>query len=70
MPRYIVKAAYIYPVTAANAQDAFSTVPVVLKARMPVVITEGSIEITDSATGVLVLKAQFNPEKGGLRVKT
>lgn len=69
MPRYIVKAAYIYPVTAVNAQDAFSTVPVVLKARMPMVITEGSIEITDSATGVLVLKAQFNPEKGGPGIK-
>lgn len=70
MPRYTVKTTYIYPVTAVNAKDAFSTVPMVVRARMPMVITEASIEIFDSATGELALKAEFNPEKGGLRIKT
>lgn len=68
MPGYKVKVTYEYPVSAVNAKDAFDTLPVVIKTRLPMVITAGTVEIFDGSTGQLALKAQLDPEKGGVRI--
>jgi len=62
LPRYKVKVTYIYPVDTVNARDAFSTVPMVMRVRLPMVFTAGTVEIFDSSTGELALKAEI-PKK-------
>jgi hypothetical protein len=69
LPGYNIKVTYEYPVTAPNARDAFETLPVVIRTRLPMLITAGTCEIFDASTGELALKAELNPEKGGIRIK-
>ena len=70
MPRYLIRVTCTYPVEAVDAKDALSTVPMVIKMRYIGWHAEGVTEILDAATGEVVLKAELNTEKGGLRVKT
>ena len=70
MPKYLIRVTCTYPVDALNAEDALSTVPMVIRMRYIGGHAEGVTEILDAATGEVVLKAELNPEKGGLRVKT
>ena len=61
MPKYLVKVTYTYPVTALNAKDAFSTVPMVIHMRYIGGTAEGVAEIIGADSGEVVLKAALNP---------
>ena len=63
MPKYQVKVTCTYPVEAINAEDALSTVPLVIRMRYINVHAEGLTEILDAATGERVLTAKLNPDK-------
>ena len=67
MPKYKVKVTCTYPVTATDARDALSTVPMVIKMRYIGGHAEGVTEIIDAGTGEVVLKAVLNPEKRGVK---
>lgn len=59
MPYYKVKVTYTYPVEAISAEDALSTVPVIIKARFIGFHGEGITEILNT-DGEVVLKAKLN----------
>jgi hypothetical protein len=63
MPYYTVKVTFAYPVKAVSAEDAFSTVPKVIKMRYIGVHAEGVAEVVDESTGNSVLTAFLNPDK-------
>jgi len=63
LPKYKVRVTCTYPVSALNAEDALSTVPMVIKLRYISGHAEGLTEIIDDGTGEVVLKALLNPEK-------
>ena len=63
MPDYVVKVQYSYPVQAINAEDALSTVPYVVKARFAGFHGEGTVEISDADTKIIVLTARLNTKK-------
>lgn len=53
MPDYKVRVTYVYPVSAVNAEDAFSTLEIATKLRYPngegkaeVINTEGEVVLT------------------------
>jgi hypothetical protein len=58
LPHYLVRVSYSYPVQAVSAQDAFSTVPIVIKARFAGFHGQGTTEIFDTE-GKVVLKAEL-----------
>lgn len=55
MPNYTVRVTYTYPVQATNARDALSTVPIVVKVKLPT--AEGITEIAKD--GMVVLRAKL-----------
>jgi len=59
LPEYTIKVSYTYPVCATNAEDAFSTVPQVIKMRYIGVHAEVQAEVMD-AIGKRVLLAKLN----------
>ena len=61
MPDYLVRVTYAYPVSAVNAEDAFNTVPIVIKARFIGFHGEGTIEVLDTE-GKMVLTAKLVTE--------
>lgn len=68
MPKYKVKVTCTYPVAAVNAEDALSTVPMVIRMRYTSCLAKGETEIIDTSTGEVVLKAVLNPEKREAKV--
>ena len=68
MPKYTVKVTCIYPVAAVNAEDALSTVPLVIKMRYIGGHAQGVTEIIDADTGEVVLRAVLNLEKRQVEV--
>jgi len=59
MPEYLVRVTYTYPVSATDAKNALSTVPMVIKARFACFHGKGTTEILDSK-GKVVLRAELN----------
>jgi len=62
MPDYTVRVTYTYPVSAVNAEDALSTVPIVIKARFAGFHGEGLTDILDKE-GNIVLTAKLVTDK-------
>ena len=60
MPDYKVRVTYTYPVEAVDAQDALSTVPIVIRARFNGFHGQGMTEVIN-AEGETVLKAELVP---------
>jgi len=60
LPDYKVRVTYTYPVQAVDAQDALSTVPIVIKARFNGFHGIGITEVIN-ADGEVVLKAELVP---------
>lgn len=56
MPDYKVRVTYVYPVSAVNAEDALSTVPIATRLKYP--NAEGRTEILNGA-GEVVLTAKL-----------
>lgn len=70
MPDYTVKVTYTYPIQAVSAEDALSTVPIVIKGRFIGFHGEGLTEIIN-AEGEVVLKAELAQRKEDyVRTKT
>ena len=68
MPKYLVKVTCTYPVEAAGAKGALSTVPMVIKMRYIGGHAEGITEIIDASTKEVVMKAVLNPAKREVKV--
>ena len=62
MPNYVVRVSYQYQVQAVSAEDALSTVPIVIKARFAGFHGDGLTEVFD-AEGKLVLTAKLVTDK-------
>lgn len=60
MPKYKVKVTYSYPVEAVSAEDALSTVPIVIRAKFIGFHGEGMTEILNDQ-GEVILKAKSVP---------
>jgi len=70
LPKYIVRVTCTYPVDAVSAEDALSTVPIVIRMRYIGGHAKGLTEILDASTNEVVLRAKLNPgnrkeKKGG-----
>jgi hypothetical protein len=65
VPDYDVKVTYTYPVSALTAEDAFSTVPVVIRSRFIGFLGKGSVEISDG-DGNVVLRGELTDKEKSL----
>ena len=61
MPDYIVEVTCMYPVSAVNAEDAFSTIPIVVKFHYINGHVQGKAAIRNTKTNRIVLKAELKP---------
>ncbi len=62
MPNYTVRVTCTYPVSAVNAEDALSTVPMLIRMRYIGGHAEGLTEILDASTKEVVLRAKLNTD--------
>ncbi|MFH1016355.1 MAG: hypothetical protein V1771_05095 [Chloroflexota bacterium] len=71
MPEYTVRVTYTYPVTAVDAKDALSTVPIAIQARFN--NGEGLAEIIDDENDVVLqakmVTSDFQKEMAKLKIK-
>ncbi len=68
MPDYIARVTYTYPICAVDAEDALSTVPMVIRMRYIGVHAEGLAEILNASTNKVVLKAKLSPDNRKVKV--